>query len=256
MKKADYREIAGFYDKGRSLSEQNMDLWLGLISRYSGAGEGARVLDLGCGTGRFAIPMAVKLNFRVNGADSYPEMLTKAQEKDTGKTVIWNCMDAQNLKYADSSFDVVFVSHLLHHVDSPAEVLSDCNRILGNSGVILIRYGAIEQIRNDVEHTFFPETLDIDEPRTPGIETVEKWLIDAGFSGIKTEEVVQKTYESTESHLQAITVKATSVMTMISPQAHEQGLQKLAEYVEENPDDPWLMHDRMALTVGHKRKDG
>ena len=70
MKKADYSKIAEFYDKGRSLSEQNMELWLKLISEHSGATQGAEVLDLGCGTGRFAIPMAERLGFEVTGADS------------------------------------------------------------------------------------------------------------------------------------------------------------------------------------------
>ncbi|MFC2069993.1 class I SAM-dependent methyltransferase [Chloroflexota bacterium] len=253
MKKADYREIAKFYDKGRSLSEQNMDLWLELISRYSRAGEGSRVLDLGCGTGRFALPMANKLSYSVTGADSFTEMLARAQEKDSEEKVVWDCQNADELTYNDSSFDVVFMSHLLHHVDSPLKVIRDCRKILSVSGAILIRFGAIELIRDDVEHTFFPETLVIDEPRTPSVETVEKWLSDAGFSGIETEVVVQKTYESGTAHLQATTVKGTSVMTMISPQAHEQGLQKLSEYVEGNPDDPWLLFDRMALTVGYNR---
>jgi len=57
MRKADYSRIAESYDRGRSLSEQNMEMWLALVSRYSGAQEGAEVLDLGCGTGRFALSL-------------------------------------------------------------------------------------------------------------------------------------------------------------------------------------------------------
>ena len=252
MKKADYQKISEFYDKGRSLSEQNMDLWLELITKYSGAREGSRVLDLGCGTGRFTIPMAIKLNYVMTGVDSFAEMLAKAKEKDSKGVIRWDCLDAQNLMYDDSSFDVVFLSHLLHHVDSPEKVISECRRVLTDSGVILIRYGPIEYILGDVEHTFFPETLDIDEPRTPSVGTVEKWLRNAGFSGIITEEIVQKTYESGEAHLQAITIKATSVMTMITEEAHEKGLRKLSEYIKKNPDDPWLVHDSIALTTGYK----
>ena len=78
MKKADYGRIASFYDKGRPIAEQNLDLWLGLIRKASQAGEGGQVLDLGCGTGRFAPPMAERLGFRVTGADSSKEMLAKA----------------------------------------------------------------------------------------------------------------------------------------------------------------------------------
>lgn len=254
MKKADYEKIAEFYDKGRSLSEQNIDLWLGLFSKYSRAGESSRVLDLGCGTGRFTVPMAYKLNYVLTGADSSEEMLAEARRKDIKRVIRWDCMDAQDLAYEDASFDVVFMSHLLHHVDSPQKVISECRRVLADPGVILVRYGPIEYIRNDVEHTFFSETLDIDEPRTPSVRTVKNWLRDAGFSDITTEEIVQKTYESAASHLQAITVKATSVMTMISQQAYKEGLRRLSEYIKDNPDDPWLLHDSIALTAGYKAK--
>ena len=97
MRKADYSSIASYYDKGRSLSEQNIDLWLGLVVKFSRMSEGARVLDLGCGTGRFSIPMVIRLCFRVTGADFSEEMLEKAREKDTNGLVKWDREDAQQL---------------------------------------------------------------------------------------------------------------------------------------------------------------
>jgi ubiquinone/menaquinone biosynthesis C-methylase UbiE len=252
MGKADYSRIAASYDKGRPISEQNIDLWMGLIAKYSGVWECPRVLDLGCGTGRFALPMASRLHYRVTGADYSREMLAKASDKDTDRIVEWDYQDAQTLTYQDESFDVVFISHLLHHVDSPQRVIRECQRVLVPSGVIVIRYGAIEQIRDDVEHTFFPETLAIDEARTPTIDIVEEWLKDAGFTCITTEENLQHTYETAAAHLEAVRLKSTSVLTMISPDAFEQGMYRMSEYVKENPDDPWLLFDRFALTVGYK----
>jgi len=214
--------------------------------------EGARVLDLGCGTGRFTIPMATKLGFRVTGADSSKEMLDKAKAKDTAGLVKWDVEDAQHLTYPDESFEVVFMSHLLHHVDDPSRVLSECQRILAARGMILIRYGAIEQIRGDVEHTFFPEVLAIDEARTPTVETVEKWLAEADFHDIVSEEIVQKTFETSTAHLNAAKLRGTSVLTMISREAFEKGIKDLERYVESNPDDPWLLHDRGTLTAGYE----
>jgi len=255
VRKADYRHIALSYDQGRPLLEQNVDLWLGLIAWFSKMSEGARVLDLGCGTGRFSIPMATRLGFSTTGADSSEEMLDKAKKKDTGRLVKWDLKDAQHLTYSDESFDVAFMSHVLHHVDNPDKVLSECQRVLSTPGVILIRYGAIEQIRGDVEHTFFPETLAIDEARTPTIATVEQWLAKAGFHGIVSEEVVQKTFETSEERLNVARLRGTSVLTMISPEAFEKGIHDLTKYIENNPDNPWLLHDRMTLTVGHKVSD-
>ena len=252
MRRADYRHIALSYDQGRPLLEQYIDLWLGLVARLARMSEGARVLDLGCGTGRFSIPMATKLRFQVTGADSSKEMLDKAREKDSDKLVKWDLEDAQQLTYNNESFDVVFMSHLLHHVDNPLRALSECHRVLVTPGVICIRYGAIEQIRGDVIHTFFPEVLAIDEARGQTITIVEQWLTEAGFHGIISEEIVQKTFETSTEQLNTIKLKNTSVLTMISPEAFEKGIHSLDNYVSENPDDPWLLHDRMTLTVGYK----
>ncbi|MFC1819684.1 class I SAM-dependent methyltransferase, partial [Thermodesulfobacteriota bacterium] len=249
---ADYSKIASFYDNGRSLSEQNTVMWLNLIAELSGAWKGARVLDLGCGTGRFSLPMASRLGFEVTGSDSSAEMLAKAKQKDSDFNVNWTCANASELTFPDGSFDAVFMSHLLHHVDSPLIVLTECYRVLATSGVVLIRYGAMDQIRNDVEHTFFPQVIGIDEPRTPTRELTEKWLLDAGFTDISSEEVVQKTYQTGAAHLDAARAKSTSVLSMISEESFQTGIHRLTEYVAMNPDDDWLLFDKMTFTVGHK----
>jgi ubiquinone/menaquinone biosynthesis C-methylase UbiE len=255
MKKADYSQISALYDKGRPLSEQNIDLWLGMIARYARARAGARLLDLGCGTGRFAIPLAEKIGYRVTGADSSHEMLVKAREKDPRGLVKWDIQDAQHLTYPDNSFDIVFMSHLLHHCDDPYQVIHQCWRVLKVPGVILLRYGAIEQIRDDVEHVFFPEALAIDEPRTFSIRKTEDCLKEAGFTGIISEEITQRTYDTGYAHLEAVMVKSTSVLTMISPKSFEKGINNLKTYVAKNPDDPWLLDGRMTLTAGYKGDD-
>ncbi len=254
MKKADYSKIAEVYDKGRYLSEKNIDLWLGIISRLSGAGEGARLLDLGCGTGRFAIPIAKKLHYKVTGADSSEKMLAKAREKDTGGLAKWDLEDAQSLTYPDKSYDIVFMSFLLHHCEDPAGVIRECQRILNERGVILVRHSLMELTRNDPEHTFFPESLALNKTRTIPLKALERWLREAGFSRIISEEIVQQTYTSGAARLESVRLKNTSSLTMIPQEAFERGVRKLKKYIEENPDDPWLLQDKMIMTAGYKWK--
>jgi len=252
MKKANYSKIASTYDQGRPLLDQNTDLWMNLISEHSGSGSGAQVLDLGCGTGRFTIPMATQLNFIMTGADSSTDMLEKARIKDTEGLIRWDTVNADDIGYGEKSFDVVFMSHLLHHVDNPSKVVKDCHRIISNGGNVLIRYGAIEQIREDPEHIFFPEVLPIDEARTPSVTMVESWLKDAGFSEVKSVNVVQKTYKTPLDRFKAASVRSTSVLSLISDDAFRQGLQRMEKYINENPEDPWMQMDSLTLSVGHK----
>jgi len=253
MKKADYSKIASLYDKGRKLSEENITLWLDIIAKYARAVPGARLLDLGCGTGRFAIPIARELGYRVTGADSSKEMLAKAREKDKAGLVKWDLQDAQSLNFPDKSFDIVFMSFLLHHCDDQEGVIHECRRVLEERGAVLIRHAGMEQIREDVAHTFFPETLAIDETRMYTVKRVEDCLKDTGFTGVVSEEINQRSFKNSEAHLEAILLKNTSTLTMIPQEAFERGVRKLREYIKKNPDDPWLVHDRIVMTVGYKR---
>ena len=251
MKKADYSKIASFYDKGRSLSDDIISLWMNLVSGYIGSSPDTRILDLGCGTGRFTIAMAYRLGYQVTGADNSDEMLAKAKEKDTRNLVRWDHQDAQSLTYDDKSFDAVLISHLLHHVDSPLSVLTEVRRVLIPPGVILLRYGSMEQIEHDAIHTFFPETLEIDKARTPSTLTVENLLKEVGFTKISSEEIQQPTWKTPAALLESVRNKNTSVLTLISKEAFEKGLNELTEYNNHHPDKSWLLDDRLTLTVGY-----
>ena len=44
--------------------------------------------------------------------------------------------NAEKLPFEDDSFDRVIVTCLLHHVDSPANVLKECRRVLRNGGLL------------------------------------------------------------------------------------------------------------------------
>ncbi len=181
MKKADYSKIASSYDAGRRLLEQNASRWMDLISTYSGAGPGAQVLDLGCGTGRFSAPMATQLDYHVTGADSSREMLQKARAKDPEGRINWETADADDLQFGEAGFELVFMSHLLHHVDNPSGVVESCHRIIAEGGALLIRYGAMEQICEDPEHVFFPEVLVFGEAAIEQVGVFGQRPADRGF---------------------------------------------------------------------------
>jgi ubiquinone/menaquinone biosynthesis C-methylase UbiE len=254
MRKPDYDRISSTFDKGRSLSEENLQIWLELIAQYSQSLEGAELLDLGCGTGRFSLPIAQRLLFRVTGADSSYEMLNRGREKDSKNLVKWDWQDAANLTYPNGSFDIVFMSQLLHNVDVPLMVLKQCNRVLREQGTILIRYGSLEQISKDVEHVFFPEILPIDEIRWPSVSMVESWLGMAGFINMYSTAVTQRKYKDGIAHLKAIATKSMSVLTLISDEAFERGFRRLEEYVKNDHDNPWLIFTEVTLTAA-KRAD-
>lgn len=101
MREANYKQIATTYDAARELSKQNLEFWIRLISGKIGPRQEVELLDLGCGTRRFSIPIATRLGYSVTGADKSEEMLRKARRKSGGAQVKWDIQDATTLSYSD-----------------------------------------------------------------------------------------------------------------------------------------------------------
>jgi len=87
------------------------------LDHWGGAAlvRGRRVLDLGCGDGRFALGIA-PLAASVEGLDPYPEGIaaSKASARRSGlQNTRFTVGAAQDLPYRDGSLDVVLLSWTL-----------------------------------------------------------------------------------------------------------------------------------------------
>jgi SAM-dependent methyltransferase len=99
-------------------------------------GDGTAV-DVGCGTGTFAITLASRrADARVVGIDGDPQILEMARAKPGAGAVEWREGLAQRLPLDDRSAEVVTMSLMLHHL-LPAEkrdALVEARRVLKRGG--------------------------------------------------------------------------------------------------------------------------
>jgi SAM-dependent methyltransferase len=107
------------------------------LVKHAGIRPGARVLDVGCGTGVVGIT-AARLGARVTGLDLTPELLEAAREnaRTAAVAVDWHEGDVENLFFDAAMFDVV-VSQFGHmFAPRPDVAVAEMLRVLKPGGTI------------------------------------------------------------------------------------------------------------------------
>ena len=112
--------------------------WLHEIERFLPEGRSLNILDVGTGTGFFAVLLAQQ-GHRVEGIDLTPAMLEEARTlaKQRNLDITFREMDAQNLAYPDGTFDVVISRNLTWTLPDPERAYASWFRVLKPGGVLL-----------------------------------------------------------------------------------------------------------------------
>jgi ubiquinone/menaquinone biosynthesis C-methylase UbiE len=132
------RGLTGFYDSIVAVTMREQ-LFRGRLTRQVLADlpAGARIADVGAGTGTFAIGLAAAAPAaEVVGIDGDPEILALARTKQGAAAVEWKQGLANALPLADRSCDRVAMSLLLHHLDADGKraALAEARRVLRAGG--------------------------------------------------------------------------------------------------------------------------
>ena len=99
--------------------------------RLSGLPRGARVADLGCGSGVFT-ELLRRQGFQSVGLDISPKLIELGRRKYPGLELIEG--DAENLPFENASLDGVLLSGLVHHFPDPRRLASEVRRVLRSGG--------------------------------------------------------------------------------------------------------------------------
>ena len=96
------------------------------------------VLDVGCGPGLFSILLALR-GYRVTAVDYTPNMLERASAlaASHGCHVKVVAADAEQLPFADESFNAVVSRNLTWNLPHPREAYAEWHRVLAPSGIIV-----------------------------------------------------------------------------------------------------------------------
>jgi 2-polyprenyl-6-hydroxyphenyl methylase/3-demethylubiquinone-9 3-methyltransferase len=148
---------------------------------------GARVLDVGCGEGRFTAELAAA-GARVVGIDVAEEPLRRARSSHPELDL--RLVPAEGAwELEDAGFDVVWAGEVIEHVADTAAWLSEVRRVLRSDGSLLLStpaHGRLTLMRLALSRRAFARHFDPrgDHLRFYDRETLTSLIGDFGFSRI------------------------------------------------------------------------
>jgi ubiquinone/menaquinone biosynthesis C-methylase UbiE len=114
------------------------------------------VLDVGTGSGVFAEAFAGQA-LRVTGIDGSAEMTAIARSLVPGAIFVLG--EAEKLPFADRSFDLVFLGHLLHETDRPLAALAEARRV-ARMRVAVLEWPYVEEEHGPpLSHRLAPDAI-------------------------------------------------------------------------------------------------
>lgn len=237
MKNA-YSEVgaAQRYDSARSLPSETKSLWLEAVRSAIPDGAIKRVLDLGCGTGRFTSALAETFGCSVVAVEPSKAMLDVASAGGEAN-VQWKHGDAGNIPLEDHSVDLVFMSQVFHHLPNLEPALDEINRVLTPGGYLAIRNGTREH--NPELHwlRFFPQARKIEDARTPFAREINAAVTRKHFVLVSHQTIHQLFAASYAEYFEKISGRGLSALIAISDKEFNDGREEFKRWVDQQPQD-------------------
>jgi SAM-dependent methyltransferase len=182
--RSDYDSISEYYDDVRGFGPDYYRGWVDHIFRHGDLEGRQRVLDVGCGTGRYGTRIAQRSGRPVVGMDLSGGMLARAAAKvDEGTDLRLVRGDAQHLPFRAGSFDAAVLILVVHHIVDLPRMAGELHRVLFPGGRVLF----MTRDHDEIEGSYiamFPGVLEIDLARFPRVSRLEAVLETAGFTTV------------------------------------------------------------------------
>jgi ubiquinone/menaquinone biosynthesis C-methylase UbiE len=160
-----------YYDRTRALPEPMMASLISML--LAELPRDGSCLEIGVGTGRFALPLA-GAGVSMIGVDISREMLRRLVDKAGTSTLAIAVADATCLPFDSDTFAAGIAAHVLHLVPNWTVAVSELLRVVRPDGIILASRGAGPPTDwgRKVTRRFFVEAGDPSWP--PGVDRIEQ----------------------------------------------------------------------------------
>lgn len=226
-----YKQVAHLFTDIRLDQKEEIDLTLDVVKKYVNP-EFGRLLDIGTGTGRYAIPL-VRQGYKVVGLDRSHDQL-KYFPLNSANAI---CANSMMLPFKDAEFFCCLCILMLHQLqdDERNKTLHEIFRVLRNDGYLVIKTCTHDDLHKRPFNDIFPTGLKVNLSRYPDIDLLKHEIQYLGFRKVETASTFSLQNLETPKLLHSIKNKHNSTMALIPNQEFEEGcrlLEDLLQHIE------------------------
>jgi ubiquinone/menaquinone biosynthesis C-methylase UbiE len=217
LPKPDFGPLAATYDELRPADANWWELFDLLVREADLVGR--RVLDVGCGTGRFSAALHER-GSRVWGVEPSPEMAARARERGVNVKVA----RAEQLPFKEGWFERAVLWLVAHLVDRPA-VFAELARVLSPEGRIAIATFDPAHFERYYLNRLFPSLERIDRERFPEPSALVGELEASGFA-TRLIPLTQRAEIGRDEALERIRGRFISTLRLLDDDEFERGFER------------------------------
>lgn len=147
--------IARGFNTGRAVQPHAQEVWHSALKPYFGSA--SRILDVGAGTGRFAVLLAQWFGASIIGVEPAEEMRRIAVTDGRHANASYVGGPAEQLSFKANAFDAALLSHVYHHVVDRAACDNELFRVLRPDGCVVLRGAFAGRLGEITLFDYFPE---------------------------------------------------------------------------------------------------
>lgn len=244
-----FDQAAGYYDETRGFPPGVDHEMARFLASAAGLRAAHRVVEIGVGTGRIALPVAKYVGLLV-GVDLSTAMMRRLLEKHqlpeyAGSAIHVVQGDVMRLPLASDGFDAAIATHIFHLIPSPEAAAAEVARVLKPGGLML-------NCRNRHQERTFEPMLDAwDAAVQDDIQqrVVRSWsqshtlFADMGWPQVGDEWVFQYHFDRTPAQLlEQYRRRVFSSLWSLSDEMWQRGVQAMEAAMQAHYPNPHEVH--------------
>jgi ubiquinone/menaquinone biosynthesis C-methylase UbiE len=236
------------YARGRALTPEQLDVWLGAFAAVLPERRPLAGLDVGSGTGRFTPALAQAFG-PVTAVEPSVRMREVAQTRSPHPGVRYLAGAAEEMPVPSGSADYALMFLSWHHVRDKPRAVRELARVLRPGGRLLLRANFSDHHPRPWWLEYFPRGYEADAALFQPLHEVIAMFTSAGWRVAGFGTVTEPSVGTRGDMLERLRLRTLSFFAQLGPDELEAGFRRLEKAVAADPGAPAPVFAEPLLTL-------